>query len=364
MWNYIHKYKGIIVLHDFNLHEAFYKYCFVKENQNFHLYEKILACDINSDLVNKYISDLKGSMCDPKITEYEVNRFLTDFAEKIIVHSNNSKRRLLEADISKNVRAIKLYGKKGNDSNASILKKKYGFHENEMIFSSFGIVHHSKRIIPLIKAFARFNKEFMHIKFIFVGEIASGFYSEIQKLLLEYSIEDKIVFTGYVKLKTMFEYMDMADVCFNLRFPYNGETSAALMRLLARGKCVVINDIGSFSEIPDAVCVKLPDVKNLTEEKEVGILYSTMSLLLNPEKRNKISSAAKQYADQFLNLEVITKQYYDFIYDKPDECSLNNKILEKISDEIQKRTYSFDQIKTISLTLGYIKNPVQKDGVV
>lgn len=44
--------------------------------------------------------------------------------------------------------------------------------------------------------------------------------------------------------------MDAADVCVNLRYPYNGESSASFMRLLGKGKCTIVNRIGSFAEVP------------------------------------------------------------------------------------------------------------------
>jgi hypothetical protein len=53
-------------------------------------------------------------------------------------------------------------------------------------------------------------------------------------------------------------YVDVADVCIDLRHPTAGETSASLLRLLAAGKPTFITASGSFLEIPRDVAVHVP----------------------------------------------------------------------------------------------------------
>ena len=75
----------------------------------------------------------------------------------------------------------------------------------------------------------------------------------------------------------------------NLRWPYNGETSGSLMRILAKGKCVVVNDVGSFSEIPGECCCRLPSVEELSEgEEEDEISKAMLRLAVRREERERL----------------------------------------------------------------------------
>ncbi|MDD4311039.1 MAG: hypothetical protein PHW41_00995, partial [Eubacteriales bacterium] len=98
-------------------------------------------------------------------------------------------------------------------------------------------------------------------------------------------LEDYVTITGYVGLDEFTRYIDATDICVNLRYPSNGETSGSLMRTLAKGKCVMVNDVGSFCEIPDQCCVKLPSPEFMGERQEVELIYREFERLLCEKDR-------------------------------------------------------------------------------
>ncbi|HET8631195.1 MAG TPA: glycosyltransferase family 4 protein [Thermomicrobiales bacterium] len=63
---------------------------------------------------------------------------------------------------------------------------------------------------------------------------------------------------GAVDAATFAALLAAADLCVNLRWPTGGETSGSLLRMLAAGRATLVSDAGSFAEVPDDACVKIP----------------------------------------------------------------------------------------------------------
>jgi glycosyltransferase involved in cell wall biosynthesis len=84
-----------------------------------------------------------------------------------------------------------------------------------------------------------------------------------------------------------------------------GETSAVAVRALSLGKPLVVSDVGSFSELPDSVALKVP-----VGEREVTELAGALDLLAaEPERREAMGRAARQLADHEHSLEAVADAY-------------------------------------------------------
>ena len=126
-------------------------------------------------------------------------------------------------------------------------------------------------------------------------------------------LQEQVKLTGYVSLDDFEKYMEMSDICLNLRYPYMGENSGTAARLLGMGKCIIVNDVGSFSDLPNGACLKLPSVEQMTEKEEVDRILEAVKLAMNPEIRVKIGQNAYQYAKKELNIQRIVELYRDVI---------------------------------------------------
>ena len=96
------------------------------------------------------------------------------------------------------------------------------------------------------------------------------------------------------------------DLVFNLRYPTNGETSAALIQAMGLEKPCVVTDIGWFSEIPDDAVIKVPfDImpERLIETIEC-IIYQDISQMVRK---------AKEYVDIECASEGIASSVLEFI---------------------------------------------------
>ncbi len=354
MWDYIQTYGGTMVLHDYNLHGVAQFEALARNKNDIEQYRKLLLEDFTQAEVEQYLSSV-GKGGGLKIHEMEINGFLSNYANKIIVHSQEAKEKLLRRDVGRDVSHIQSYVRIEPLVDSFITKKELGFSKEQFIFAAFGHIHETKRALPIVKAFAKLAAEHKEIKFVFVGKLDSALAPKFQQLIKKLEISDRIQVTGYTELEEFRQYIDASDVCLNLRWPYNGETSGSLMRILGKGKCVVVNDIGSFAEIPDEVCVKLPSVETMNEKQEVEAIYQAMKELYeNPEKRNTLEQAARTFAEECLDLNVIAQQYRAVI-EKPVCKGVSEEMLYRIKEDLNHNSFTDEDCKNIAKVLAFLK---------
>lgn len=357
MQKYIVKYKGTLVLHDYNLHSLVQYLSLYKQSNNLKQYKEYLLEDFEKKFVNDYIEKLKCGETPILMDKLEVNGYVVNYAKKIIVHSDEAREKLLSRNIGRNVRTIRSYAKIEPLVNCSQAKEKLNISSEDIIIASFGHIHENKRIIPILKAFSKLCDEYENIKYYFVGKMDDNLKNMFYEIVKENSLDNKIKVTGYTDLNQFIDYIDIADICVNLRYPYNGETSATLMRMLAKGKCILVNDIGSFSEIPDNCCVKLPPVAKMQESEEVNEIYTNLKILIQDNKRrNCIETNAREYAINNLDIKVIAFQYKEYLCQNNQPSITEKHINRIINTEIINKQYNMKEAKCLSTTLGYSKS--------
>lgn len=310
MLKYIQKYGGILVLHDYNLKDFVYYACF-KELKNINLFKKYLLEDMNENKASKYLQDIQNNNYSNNL---ELNGFVTKYVNKIIVHSDFLQQKLHEKYQDKNIKKILHYSKINSQISVGELKKHFHINTNTIIFAAFGSIQNTKRVIPILKAFYKLSKEYSDIYFLWIGEISATLKDQFYQLINRLQLNKIVAISHYINLNTFDTFIDLSDICLNLRYPYNGENSGSLSRLLSKGKCTIINDIGSFSEIPDNACFKIQSAANISEETEINNIYNAMRTLLQDKiMRYNIEKKARLYAEQFLDIKIIVQQYKNFI---------------------------------------------------
>ena len=354
MFSYIQKYNGIVELHDENIHIVAHSISLAKRN-DLKLYRAYLSEDYSDEIVNSYINDIKNGKTGPKFYELPLNGFVTNYASKIIVHSSTAKELLLKKNIHRNIKIIQLCTEIEQLVDSNKAKQSMDFEKDTIIFSSFGFIANTKRAMPIMKAFKRISDRYSNIHYCFVGK-GDGTENEIYKYLKQNNLEDKVTITGFIGMDMFQKYIDATDICLNLRYPYNGESSSSLMRILSKGKCVMINDIGSFREIPDDCCIKLPSVETVSETDEVEYIYKAFEqLLMDQALRNSLGEKAREYAEQNLDIQNICKEYISFVRQN-NIPTLNEKHLRSCIDEIKEKKYTLQQIRDLATTLAFSKN--------
>ncbi|MBR4628447.1 MAG: glycosyltransferase [Ruminococcus sp.] len=351
MYDYIRKYHGTVVLHDYNLHGAFYHRAVTLEKGNYKLYREFVEADF-SDKAD-YLSAISSGAANPDIYGMELNSYITGAADRIIVHSQEARRKLLMRDISRNTQVIASYAVILPPADSSAVKEKNGISPDTVVISAFGGIHRTKRAMPILQAFARLRHEHENVMLLFAGKPADDLKPELERFIADNDLADSVRITGYISIEQFKEYIDMTDICLNLRYPSNGETSGSLMRILAKGRCVVINDIGSFSEIDDDICVKLPSVETMGEVHEPDEIYSALSRLVSsPELREEKGSAARKFAEENLDLHIVARKYYEYILSGRREPALSEQMIAALRNDPNVSPSDYPEIAE---TLAYAK---------
>ena len=173
-----------------------------------------------------------------------------------------------------------------------------------LVIGCFGVVNASKRIPELLRAFARVRERHPEVKLLLVGPTSSGFDLDrrLQRVGL---VEEGLLRESWVDERRLWALLAGVDICVNLRNPTMGETSGSVIRALSLGKPLVVSDVGWFSELPEAVALKVP-----VDDRETGVLEAALELLVTREDvRAEMGAAASELARRDHDLDRIAELY-------------------------------------------------------
>jgi hypothetical protein len=206
-----------------------------------------------------------------------------------------------------------------------------------------------------LKALHRLAFENDNVHAAYVGELDPNIKTRFLSYIVENKLTEKVTVTGYTSLEDFLLYIDAADVCMNLRYPYNGETSGSLARLLAKGKCTLVNNLGSFAEIPDDCCIKLPSPQFMREEDEVGNIYEVLSdLTANLVKCSLIGDNARLYAEEYLDIKKVGKRYWQ-VLNTPARKVLSGGVFSRLREEFARQSPDDRDTFEFARTIAYGK---------
>lgn len=131
------------------------------------------------------------------------------------------------------------------------LRTRLELQDTHPIVGCFGSVTREKRIETVARAIARIAEIHPNVRLLLVGPVSDS--SWLTSLLERIGIAQRTVVSGRLEGEEFPAAMDISDAVVHLRYPTARETSAALLRVMAQGRPVVISDIANQSGIPDEV---------------------------------------------------------------------------------------------------------------
>ncbi|AOZ93303.1 glycosyltransferase family 4 protein [Paenibacillus crassostreae] len=262
IYEFILKYPGIVVLHDYSLHHFFAAKTL--ECGDLTAYrEEMLYCHGSNGIneVNRFVNGEISPIWESNSLKYPLNLRILDHSAGVIVHSQFAKMLLQEQASYVPIEVVPIPAPHISEFNGIEVEKgkarnELNIDEDDFVISTLGYANPTKRIDKVIEAMSIIKSKNMisNIKLYIVGEIAPSY--PIDELIRKYKLTDQVICTGFVTLEEFDTYIAASDMCINLRYPTQGENSASLLKIMGHGKPVITTHIGSFAEFPEDVVYK------------------------------------------------------------------------------------------------------------
>ncbi len=146
---------------------------------------------------------------------------------------------------------------------------------------------------------------------ILVGEPHPEF--PVHQLIRTLGLQEQVRVLGFAPIGKFVDYIGACDIVLNLRYPTVGETSGSLQRALGLGKAVIVSDVGSFSELPDDICLKVPAGPDIVTLEEDTIFEYLNVLVSRPDLARAMGNRAKAWVESECNWGVVADRYVEFL---------------------------------------------------
>ncbi len=328
---YLLKYPGLIVLHDLTLFGLISSIC--NKNKTFDKIRFLNYVFENLGYI-KYL-EIKDKLDRKKLIDaYDLSQ---NFAKMFLDHSiltlvhNDFSKDFLENQVSFcKIWATRLHGidHELDHKIKEDIKAQLGI-SSKIVISAFGRITFTKRIDVLLKSFSKLinKKNVKNVQLFLVGELHNDVKQQIQNIIKNEGLEDVTTITGYVSKDEFEKYLEISDICVNLRFPTSGESSATLAKALSFGIPVITTNYAQYREYPDNCCWKV-DVG--VDEIELISEY-LLELVTNEKLRKIMSENAYCYAKTNHSLNKVVNDYLRAInYSIKQKIKYKNTIDEMV----------------------------------
>jgi glycosyltransferase involved in cell wall biosynthesis len=298
---------GVVVLHDYILQGFVYHITEARGQRGRYLDE--IEYNEGRAAREQVERDLAGDQQD--LYAYPLNQRVIQASRGIIVHSRWMRSQLEKRSADKPIAVISqgtpvLPGSQGRNRQ---LRARLDLAPDTLVIGCFGRMVWTKRIETTVRAFSRLHRVFPRSILFLVGELDDLAADYIERAAARYGLEDSLRITGYVPAETFDVYLQICDICINLRYPSAGETSASLCRALGAGMPVLASNLDAFTDFPDE-CVWKVDLDLYEEDELVAYL---LDLAFHPELRRQMGQNALAYVVEHATWPKVAARYIEFL---------------------------------------------------
>ncbi|MCF4967338.1 glycosyltransferase [Nostoc sp. CMAA1605] len=238
-----------------------------------------------------------------------------------------------------------------NEESFTLESQSLGIPDDSFIVAAFGFISSTKRPLEILHAFKKYITNQPKAYLVFVGGTDYVGSINIEREIEKLGLGNQVKITGYVSMSDFYRYIEISDICLNLRYPFNGESSASLLRILSVGKPTVVTDIGSFADFPDNVVHKIPQPHHSDEVNE--IVKALILLTENEEYRHSLSHNSSEYIAKEHSPERCARLYSDFIQQVIKSPQAKQKLL---TDYVGRELAKLDTSISNSVLAYFVKN--------
>src|SRR5437879_942486 len=286
---------GIAVFHDFTMHHLIDWMHWGPPRRDLRGYRSVLEREVGPELGER-LAALHGT---DVVSEFEkflwpLNGELARGSRAIVVHNHDAAERMREIAPAVPVTVIPHHAGSPPPEVAGVTREearaRLELPRDAFLVGHFGYVTRPKQPGAVVGGFARLARRRDDALLLMVGADNSG--GGLDRLIDLNGLRERVRPVGYVGLTRFYLYLKAVDAVVNLRYPSAGESSGTVSRALAEGRATIVNNLGSFSEIPDSATLKVEIDGNQPEEVGAHLIR----LAQDPPFRERVERAARQYA--------------------------------------------------------------------
>ena len=301
------RHPGVVVMHEANLHHLIADLTIRRGDWDAYLAEAEL--NGGADAL-EYALRVRALAVGPDYEGVPMTRRLLDASRGLVVHSDFVAREMRAQGFNRPIATIP-HGAWVPRTDRNGTRRSLGLDEHTPLIGAFGYLKPYKRIAESLRALRRLVKLNPRVRMILVGEPHPDFH--VDQLIRTLGLVEHVRVLGFTPIEEFVEYIGACDIVLNLRYPTVGETSGSLQRALGLGKAVIVSDVGSFSELPDEVCLKVPTGPGQTQQEEDFIFEYLNLLVSRPDLAQAMGRRAQQWVERECNWGSVADRYVAFL---------------------------------------------------
>ena len=300
------RYPGFVVMHEANLHHLIAHLTIVRDDWDAYVAE----CEYDGGpAALEFAHRVRRLETGPDYEGVPMTRRLLNASKAVIVHSDFVARLTREQGFLGPVATIPHGAWLPGETNPMAVRHELGLDESTPLIGAFGHIKPYKRIAESLRAFRRLVKLEPRARMILVGEPHPEF--PVDQLIRTLGLREQVRLIGFAGIDKFVAYMGACDIVLNLRYPTVGETSGSLQRAMGLGKAVIVSDVGSFSELSDEICLKVPPGAG-----EEDLIFEYLNVLVTkPELARAMGSRAQEWVAKECNWGAVAERYVEFMRD-------------------------------------------------
>jgi glycosyltransferase involved in cell wall biosynthesis/SAM-dependent methyltransferase len=297
------EHPGVVVVHEANLHHLIADMTIKRGDWN--AYMQAIEQE-GGPAALEYAQRVRALEVGPDYEGVPMLRRLLSRSKAAVVHSGCVESELRNAGFEGPVAKIP-HGAWIPEASRMEYRTRLGLDEVTPLIGIFGFLKPYKRIAESLRALRRLVRVQPKVKMILVGEPHPEF--ALESLIQSLGLAPYVRVLGFRPIDEFVRYMAACDIVLNLRYPTVGENSGTLMRALGLGKAVIVSEVGSFSELPDSICLKAP-----VGAGEEDHLFEFLNLLVSrPELRRGMGARAREWVQTECSWPTVAKKYAEFL---------------------------------------------------
>lgn len=182
--------------------------------------------------------------------------------------------------------------------------------QDQFVISTVGFVTRNKQYDAVLRAIGQLPPAMRsRIVFLVAGEVRKHEY-DLETLIDTSGCRDVVRTTGYLAEAEMQKVLQASDLVMSLRYPTFGESSGSVARALGMGCALVVTEGGSYAELPDDTCIKIPPKQDPSNE----LAELIRGAVEDPRRLADIRAAALDYARSALDPHRIAQRYSEIAH--------------------------------------------------